>query len=102
MDAPRGLSRRRAFVLGALALLSGSWRPRTARASTPPGDRLARWVCTNADCDPYIYDPVLGDVDNINGDGHPIPPGVAFEDLADDWLCPNCGSPKSFFKRMSS
>ena len=55
-----------------------------------------RWICTNRDCDPFIYDPALGDPDNINGE-HPIPPGVAFEDLPDDWICPLCGEPKSTF-----
>jgi rubredoxin len=33
---------------------------------------------------PYVYDPELGDPDNG------IPPGTPFEDLPDDWVCPEC------------
>ena len=39
----------------------------------------------------YIYDPALGDPDGG------IEPGTAFEDLPDDYVCPICGKPKSFF-----
>ncbi len=41
-------------------------------------------------CD-YIYDPVVGDPDAG------ISPGTAFEDLPEDWVCPDCGEPKSEF-----
>lgn len=41
----------------------------------------------------YIYDPALGDP--TQG----IPPGTAFEDLPDSWVCPLCGATKSFFFR---
>ncbi len=34
-------------------------------------------------CD-YIYDPLLGDPENL------IAPGTAFDDLPDDWVCPEC------------
>ncbi|NVK19242.1 MAG: rubredoxin [Methylocystaceae bacterium] len=56
----------------------------------------SKWECTYNECDPYIYDPQKGDEDNLNGD-HPIPSGTAFEDLPEDWICPVCGSPKSYF-----
>ena len=39
----------------------------------------------------WIYDPALGDND---GD---IAPGVAFEDLPEDWVCPLCGVGKEDF-----
>jgi rubredoxin len=42
-------------------------------------------------CD-YIYDPDAGD--SANG----IAPGIAFEDLPDDWACPLCGADKSNFE----
>lgn len=42
-------------------------------------------VCT------YQYDPVLGDPDGG------IPPGTPWEDIPDDWVCPDCGAPKSAF-----
>ena len=39
----------------------------------------------------YIYDPQLGDeAEGIEG-------GTAFEDLPEDWLCPDCGAEKEEF-----
>ena len=42
----------------------------------------------------YIYDPAIGDPDNG------IKPGVAFSALPDDWVCPECGAPKSEFEKI--
>jgi rubredoxin len=42
----------------------------------------------------YVYDPMLGDPENN------IPPGTAFEDLPDDWVCPKCEAEKEFFEKM--
>ena len=42
-------------------------------------------------CD-YIYDPAAGDP--ANG----VDPGTAFEDLPDDWTCPDCGATKDSFE----
>ena len=39
----------------------------------------------------YIYDPEQGDPE----DG--IPPGTSFEDLPDDWVCPECSVGKDEF-----
>ncbi|MEQ8199916.1 MAG: rubredoxin [Syntrophomonadaceae bacterium] len=39
----------------------------------------------------YVYDPAVGDPDND------ILPGVSFEDLPDDWVCPICGAGKDEF-----
>jgi rubredoxin len=39
----------------------------------------------------YIYDPVTGDPDND------VPPGTAFEDVPEDWVCPECGVGKAEF-----
>ncbi|MHC4570592.1 MAG: rubredoxin [Planctomycetota bacterium] len=40
----------------------------------------------------YIYDPAIGDADNgVEAD-------TAFEDLPDDWLCPDCGAAKDEFE----
>jgi rubredoxin len=33
----------------------------------------------------YVYDPKVGDPDNG------VSPGTAFEDLPEDWVCPECG-----------
>jgi len=43
---------------------------------------------------PYIYDPVVGD--SMQG----IKPGTKFEDLPDDWVCPECGVPKTMFDKI--
>ena len=40
----------------------------------------------------YIYDPEQGDPDSG------IKPGTAFEDIPDDWSCPQCGATKSDFE----
>ena len=40
----------------------------------------------------YIYDPASGDPDNGVADG------TAFEDLPDDWTCPECGVGKDEFE----
>jgi rubredoxin len=42
-----------------------------------------------------IYDPEEGDP--TQG----IAPGTAFEDLPDDWECPDCGASKDEFERMA-
>ncbi len=39
----------------------------------------------------YVYDPKVGDSE------HGIEPGTAFEDIPDDWVCPDCGVGKSEF-----
>ncbi len=40
----------------------------------------------------YIYDPAVGDPDND------IEPGTSFDDLPDDWVCPECGAGKDEFE----
>jgi len=40
----------------------------------------------------YIYDPAVGDPDNA------VAAGTAFEDLPDDWVCPECGAGKEEFE----
>ncbi len=69
-----------------------------ARLAHAAGESAGLWVCTNADCDPYVYDPAVGDPDNIADASHPIPPGTPFEDLPESWICPLCASPKSWFR----
>ena len=39
----------------------------------------------------YVYDPAAGDPDNG------VPQRTAFEDLPDDWVCPQCGASKDKF-----
>ncbi len=40
----------------------------------------------------YVYDPALGDPDEG------VKAGTAFEDLPDDWVCPDCGVGKEEFE----
>ena len=42
----------------------------------------------------YVYNPQVGDPDND------IPAGTAFEDLPDDWICPDCGVSKDEFEPL--
>jgi rubredoxin len=50
-----------------------------------------KYVCTTCD---YVYDPEIGDPDNG------VEPGTAFEDLPDDWVCPDCGVEKEEFEPL--
>lgn len=43
----------------------------------------------------YVYDPEKGD--KSSG----IPPGTAFEDLPDTWVCPRCGFSKDKFEKVT-
>ncbi len=42
----------------------------------------------------YVYDPDKGDPTQS------IPLGTPFEDLPDDWTCPECGAGKEEFTRL--
>jgi rubredoxin len=42
----------------------------------------------------YIYDPAAGDPDNG------VDAGTAFDDLPDDWTCPDCGVEKDMFEPL--
>lgn len=52
---------------------------------------MKKWVC---DICGFVYDEAKGLPD------HDIEPGTRFEDLPDDWECPECGSPKDSFVEM--
>lgn len=43
----------------------------------------------------YIYDPAVGDPDNG------APAGTAFEDLSENWVCPECGASKDEFELVA-
>jgi rubredoxin len=42
----------------------------------------------------WVYDPKEGDPDGG------IAPGTAFEDIPDDWTCPECGVGKDDFELL--
>lgn len=50
---------------------------------------MKKWQCEVCG---FIYDEAQG----IPEDG--IAPGTAWDDVPDDWTCPDCGAPKSDFK----
>ena len=50
---------------------------------------MEKYVCTVCG---YVYDPEVGDPDAG------IEPGTAFEDLPEDWVCPECGVGKDEFE----
>jgi rubredoxin len=43
----------------------------------------------------YIYNPERGDPDNN------VEPGTAWEDVAEDWVCPLCGVGKEQFQEVT-
>ncbi|MDD2418359.1 MAG: rubredoxin [Oscillospiraceae bacterium] len=49
---------------------------------------MKKYVCSVCG---YEYDPSVGDEE------HGIAPGIAFEDLPDDFVCPVCGVGKDMF-----
>lgn len=52
---------------------------------------MDKYICTICG---HIYDPAVGE------EKQKIQPGVAFEDLPDDWICPICGSGKALFRKV--
>ena len=50
---------------------------------------MQKWACLGCD---YIYDPALGDPDSG------VAPGTPFEDIPDEWSCPECGLTKDMFE----
>jgi rubredoxin len=53
--------------------------------------KLRRYRCSICD---HIYDPAEGDPQSD------IPAGTPFEELPDDWYCPDCGAMKADFQPM--
>jgi len=53
------------------------------------GEKMKKYKCLVCG---YVYDPAAGDPDNG------VEPGTAFEDLPDDWVCPECGASKDEFE----
>jgi rubredoxin len=52
---------------------------------------MEKWECLVCG---YIYDPQEGDPEND------VPPGTPFEELPDDWFCPDCGVEKDMFEKV--
>ncbi|NGY04864.1 rubredoxin [Solimonas terrae] len=52
---------------------------------------MAKWECTICG---HIYDEEKGDPDTG------IAPGTRFEDIPDDWVCPECGAGKDAYEKI--
>ena len=52
---------------------------------------MTAWECLVCGC---IYERTVGDPDAG------IPAGMPFEDVPDDWLCPECGAAKDMFEQV--
>jgi rubredoxin len=53
---------------------------------------MDKWQCIICG---YIYDPAVGDPDNG------VKPGTPFEQLPEEWLCPECGAEKDQFEKLT-
>jgi rubredoxin len=42
----------------------------------------------------YIYDPAKGDPESG------VKPGTAWEDVPENWVCPDCGAGKKYFSPL--
>ena len=49
---------------------------------------MKRYKCNSCS---YVYDPETGDPENG------VAPGTSFDQIPDDWVCPDCGAPKDDF-----
>jgi rubredoxin len=64
-------------------------KPIAPFAVTPMSSkRFTIWQCRSCG---YVYDEALGDP--LEG----LSPGTRWEDIAEDWACPMCGTPKRDF-----
>ncbi|QFZ92585.2 rubredoxin [Synechococcus elongatus] len=52
-------------------------------------DSFKRYLCLGCG---FLYDEQLGLPE------YGIPPGTRWADIPDDWVCPDCGTPKSNFE----
>ena len=52
---------------------------------------MQQYQCTSCG---YIYDPRIGDEE------HGVVAGTPFEELPDEWVCPECGADKELFKAL--
>ena len=50
---------------------------------------MKKYVCFPCD---YVYDETIGDPDGG------IAPGTKWEDIPEDWVCPECGASKLEFE----
>ena len=49
------------------------------------------WMCLECG---WIYDSAVGDPE------HGVAPGTPWAEVPEDWVCPECGAPKSEFEKV--
>lgn len=54
---------------------------------------MSVWQCMSCG---YLFDEAGGDPDSG------IAPGSRWEDIPEDWCCPDCGMPKASFERVEA
>jgi rubredoxin len=54
---------------------------------------MDKYICIPCE---YVYDPAIGDPETG------IPAGTRFEDLPEDWSCPDCGVGKEMFEKVTN
>ncbi len=67
------------------------WKTLAAKPPKEGAKAMDKWECLACG---YIYDPAKGDPDSG------IKPGTPFEELPDDWVCPQCGAGKDMFEKV--
>ena len=55
-------------------------------------DPFARYLCLGCG---FLYDEQMGLPE------HGIAPGTRWKDIPDDWVCPDCGTPKHRFEMVA-
>jgi rubredoxin len=68
----------------AAPVADAAWQ-QVAGAEAPAGALYRKWICITCG---HIYDEALGD------EREGFAPGTLFEDIPDDWCCPDCGATK--------
>lgn len=66
-------------------------RTPTVAEAASPHTAEQQWVC-------MVCGRVVDQAVGLPEDG--IPPGTRFEDIADDWYCPDCGVTKADFEPL--
>lgn len=61
------------------------YKTQPPRSDAQGGKAYLKWICITCG---HIYDEALGD------EAEGFTPGTRFEDIPDDWCCPDCGATK--------
>lgn len=65
--------------------------PVVSSLTTQKLEKMKKYECTVCN---WVYDPAIGDPESG------VAPGTPFEELPDDWTCPECGVGKDMFEEV--